>query len=82
MNVWHDMNPKRITPEEFIAVIEISKGSINKYELDKESGYLILVQDSSYFDALSGQLWFYSTYLQRGWTPAGCIGICSEACCP
>ena len=35
-NIWHDISPKRITPEEFIAVVEISKGSKKKYELDKE----------------------------------------------
>ena len=42
MNIWHDMNPKRITPESFVAVIEIPKGSKKKYELDKETGFLIL----------------------------------------
>lgn len=42
MNIWHDMDKKRITPEEFIACIEISKGSKKKYELDKETGMLIL----------------------------------------
>lgn len=42
MNVWHDMNGDRISPEDFIAVIEISKGSKNKYELDKQTGLLIL----------------------------------------
>lgn len=42
MNVWHDMASDRITPEDFIAVIEISKGSKNKYELDKQTGLLIL----------------------------------------
>ncbi len=41
-NIWHDISPKRITPEEFICVIEISKGSKKKYELDKETGYLML----------------------------------------
>ena len=41
-NIWHDMSPKRITPEDFICVIEISKGIKKKYELDKESGYIIL----------------------------------------
>ena len=41
-NVWHDMNPKRITPTDFVAVIEIPKGSKKKYELDKETGYLSL----------------------------------------
>ncbi len=42
MNIWHDVNPSRICPDDFLAVIEISKGSKNKYELDKETGLLIL----------------------------------------
>lgn len=42
MNILHDINPNRITNEKFVAVIEISKGSKNKYELDKETGLLIL----------------------------------------
>ncbi len=41
-NIWHDISPKRITPEDFICVIEISKGSKKKYELDKETGYIML----------------------------------------
>lgn len=41
-NIWHDFDPLRIKPEDFIAVIEISQGSKKKYELDKESGFLIL----------------------------------------
>lgn len=41
-NIWHDINPKRITPQDFVAVVEISKGSKKKYELDKETGYLKL----------------------------------------
>jgi inorganic pyrophosphatase len=42
MNIWHDIDQKRITPDSFIAVIEISKGSKKKYELDKETGMIIL----------------------------------------
>ena len=41
-NIWHDISPKRITPSDFICVIEISKGSKKKYELDKETGLIIL----------------------------------------
>lgn len=41
-NIWHDISPERIKPEDFICVIEISKGSKKKYELDKETGYIIL----------------------------------------
>ena len=41
-NIWHDISPKRIQAGDFICVVEISKGSKKKYELDKETGYLIL----------------------------------------
>ena len=41
-NIWHDISSSRIHPEDFICVIEISKGSKKKYELDKETGYIIL----------------------------------------
>ncbi|MBQ3141042.1 MAG: inorganic diphosphatase, partial [Clostridia bacterium] len=41
-NVWHDISPKRIHADDFICVVEISRGSKKKYELDKESGYLML----------------------------------------
>ena len=42
MNIWKDINKKRINPEDFVACIEIEKGSKNKYELDKETGLIIL----------------------------------------
>ena len=41
-NIWHDISPDRIKPDDFICVIEISKGSKKKYELDKETGFIIL----------------------------------------
>ena len=41
-NIWHDISPKRIQAEDFVCVVEISKGSKKKYELDKETGYLML----------------------------------------
>ena len=40
MNIWHDIEPSRISKDNFMAVIEISKGGKNKYELDKETGML------------------------------------------
>ena len=42
MNVWHDLDPKYITPGKFTAVIEIPEGSKKKYELDKRTGLLRL----------------------------------------
>lgn len=41
-NIWHDISPKRINPEDFVCVVEISKGSKKKYELDKETGLIML----------------------------------------
>ena len=42
MNIWHDISGERVTPNDFISVIEIEKGSKKKYELDKETGFIIL----------------------------------------
>lgn len=42
MNIWHDIDSKRITKNNFEALIEIPKGSKSKYELDKETGMLRL----------------------------------------
>ncbi len=42
MNIWHDIEPRLINPEQFMAVIEIPSGSKKKYELDKRTGILRL----------------------------------------
>ena len=42
MNIWHDIDEERIYPTDFVSVIEISKGSNMKYELDKKTGMLSL----------------------------------------
>lgn len=42
MNPWHDFDIERVRPERFMAVVEISKGGKNKYELDKKTGMLRL----------------------------------------
>ncbi len=42
MNIWHDIEERRITPQKFVAVTEISKGSKQKYEMDKSTGLLKL----------------------------------------
>lgn len=42
MNIWHDISPSEIAPEDFTAVIEIPKHSNCKYELDKHTGLLRL----------------------------------------
>ena len=42
MNVWHDIDPSRITAKSFETYIEIPKGCKAKYELDKDTGLLKL----------------------------------------
>jgi len=42
MHPWHGINPTSDSPDIFQAVIEISKGSKAKYEIDKPSGLLKL----------------------------------------
>ena len=42
MDIWKDFNKDRIKPDNFVAYIEIEQGSKNKYELDKETGLIIL----------------------------------------
>jgi inorganic pyrophosphatase len=42
MNLWHDIPLGEKVPLEFNAIIEIPKGSYNKYEVDKETGLIAL----------------------------------------
>ncbi len=40
MNLWHDIKPGN--KEEMTVIVEINKGSHNKYEIDKETGLIAL----------------------------------------
>jgi inorganic pyrophosphatase len=42
MNYWHEVSLGKNVPEEFNVIIEIPKGSYNKYEMDKETGLIAL----------------------------------------
>lgn len=42
MNLWHEISPGKNVPEEMNVIIEINKGSKNKYEIDKETGRIAL----------------------------------------
>ena len=42
MNLWHDISAGKNPPEEINVIIEIPKGSQNKYEIDKETGLIKL----------------------------------------
>ncbi len=77
-NIWHDISPKRITPEEFICVIEIPKGSKKKYELDKETGFLMLdriLYTSTHYPANYG--FIPRTYGDDG-DPLDVLLLCAE----
>ena len=77
-NIWHDISPKRITPDTFYAVIEISKGSKMKYELDKETGLLRLdrvLYTSTHYPANYG--FIPRTYAKDN-DPLDVLVLCSE----
>ena len=81
-NIWHDISPQRITPEEFIAVVEIPKGSKKKYELDKETGLILLdriLHTSTHYPANYG--FIPRTYGDDG-DPLDALVICSEEIAP
>ncbi len=42
MNLLHDITPGNNAPDEINVIVEINKGSKNKYELDKETGLIKL----------------------------------------
>ncbi len=42
MNLWHDIPLGENAPEEINVIVEIPKGSHNKYEMDKETGLIML----------------------------------------
>ncbi len=78
-NIWHDISPKRISPQDFICVVEISKGSKKKYELDKETGMIILdriLYTSTRYPANYG--FIPRTYGDDG-DPLDVLLICSES---
>ena len=77
-NIWHDISADRIQPDSFVAVIEISKGSKKKYELDKETGMLQLdriLHTSTHYPANYG--FIPRTYADDG-DPLDVLVISSE----
>ena len=42
MNIWTEFDEKRIKPDDFYACIEIQQGDKTKYELDKQTGFLLM----------------------------------------
>lgn len=82
MVIWHNVKPERVTTTDFLACIEISKGSKNKYELDKESGALILdrvLYTSTHYPANYG--FIPRTYSEDD-DPLDVLVLCSEPIVP
>ena len=82
MNIWHDIESSRVKPEEFIAVVEISKGSKQKYEMDKKTGLLRLdriLYTSTHYPANYG---FIPHTLAADHDPLDVLVICSESLIP
>ena len=81
-NIWHDMDPEKIKSDDFMVVIEITKGSKTKYELDKETGMLMLdriLYTSTQYPANYG--FIPKTYADDG-DPLDALVICSEPILP
>lgn len=81
-NIWHDINPKRISPNKFMAVIEIPKGCKNKYEMDKDTGLLRLdrvLYTSTHYPANYG--FIPRTYADDK-DPLDVLVICQETIVP
>ena len=82
MNIWHNISPKRISADDFVAVIEIPKGSKIKYELDKETGLMKLdriLHTSTHYPSNYGLI--PRTYADDE-DPLDVLVLCSEALNP
>ncbi len=82
MNIWHNIARNRIHNNDFYAVIEITKGSKMKYELDKETGLLVLdriLYTSTHYPANYG---FIPRTLAEDGDPMDVLVLCSEPLLP
>lgn len=78
MNIWHDFSPKKINQDDFYSVIEIPKGSKIKYELDKDTGFLLMdriLHTSTHYPANYG--FIPRTFAEDG-DPLDVLVLCSE----
>lgn len=78
MNIWHSIDDDRIKTEDFIVCVEIPKGSKKKYELDKETGLIILdrvLYTSTHYPANYG---FIPRTYSQDHDPLDALVLCSE----
>lgn len=77
--IWHTIDDSRITKDDFMAVIEIPKGSKKKYEMDKETGYMMLdriLYTSTHYPANYG---FIPRTMSEDGDPLDVLVLCSES---
>lgn len=78
MNPWHDISRDRVSPERFAAIVEIPKGSKQKYEMDKDTGLLRLdriLYTSTHYPANYG---FIPRTLSDDGDPMDVLVLCAE----
>ena len=77
-NIWHSIDDDRIKTNDFIVCVEIPKGSKKKYELDKETGLIILdriLYTSTHYPANYG---FIPRTYSQDHDPLDVLVLCSE----
>ncbi len=82
MNILHDISPERVSSKDFIAVVEIPKGSKVKYEMDKDTGMLRLdriLYTSTHYPANYG---FIPRTYADDFDPLDVLILCSETIYP
>lgn len=82
MNIWHDIEPEKVTPEKFTAVVEIPKGSHCKYEMDKKTGLIRLdrvLYTATYYPANYG---FIPLTFAEDNDPLDVLVLCQESMVP
>lgn len=82
MNILHDIEEERITETDFMALVEIPKGSKVKYELDKTTGILKMdriLYTSTHYPANYG---FIPRTYADDFDPLDVLILCSETLYP
>jgi len=79
---WHDLSPGENLPREFIAIIEIPRGSNVKYEMDKDSGMIRvdrILYSAVFYPANYG---FIPQTLAEDGDPLDVLVLCQEPVVP
>ncbi len=81
-NVWHGLPDDRVMPNDFMAVIEIPKGSKTKYELDKQTGLMMLDRILSTSNRYPANYGFIPRTLSEDGDPLDVLVLASETINP